>query len=283
MHLLDGPQRIVIELTPKCNLLCPMCPRNYIKEKDGYISKTLWNRLIDEIFENYPQSIILPFWRGESLLHPDFMKLMEYALDKSLRIHIATNGTLVANEFIEVLLRCEFVTFSIHNEVGYKTAREFLELKRGIGPTTQISFVKGEKDVEGICNSLILSDNLGGFDSVRIYYEHTKDGIFGSSGLKVNSARNYCPKLQNTLVIAYDGSISRCNHIWTTDKEINLNNLSIREAWHSDYLKKIRNAYPDSRCQPCDQWIGHTLGESYRITNGKVKHKVFSASGVSDA
>ena len=74
--ILDYPRRIVTELTPQCNLSCSMCPRNYIQTKDGYMSKDLWRCLVDDIAKNEPDAIVLPFWRGESLLHPDFMEVI---------------------------------------------------------------------------------------------------------------------------------------------------------------------------------------------------------------
>ncbi len=169
MRIQDYPQRIVIELTAACNLSCSMCPRKHIKEKDGHISRDLWKRLIDEILSESPRSIILPFWRGESLLHPDFIGLMEYASNKSARLHISTNGVLATGDHAKVLSDCEFVTFSVHNKIGYERAKEFLTRKRGENPVIQISFVKNEKTTDEICAALINSSDLAGFDSIRIY------------------------------------------------------------------------------------------------------------------
>ena len=218
--ILDYPHRIVIELTPQCNLSCSMCPRNYIQTKDGYMSEDLWRRLVDDIAKTKLDTIILPFWHGESLLHPDFIELIQYALNKSLRIHISTNGNLVTGEYAEILARCEFVTFSIHIRIGYKNAKNFLSLKNNDKPIVQVSFVKGE-DSETIHQAVINSSDLDGFDSVRLYEERTKDGIFGKSGSPYTIPRIFCPKLLDTLVIAYDGSIFRCNHIWQIDRERN--------------------------------------------------------------
>lgn len=273
-EILDYPHRIVIELTPQCNLSCSMCPRNYIQTKDGYMSEDLWRRLVDDIAKTKLDTIILPFWRGESLLHPDFIELIQYALNKSLRIHISTNGNLVTGEYAEILARCEFVTFSIHTQIGYKNAKNFLSLKKNDKPIVQVSFVKGE-DSETILQAVINSSDLDGFDSVRLYEEHTKDGIFGKSGSPYTIPRIFCPKLLDTLVIAYDGSISRCNHIWQTEKEMNYHVVSIEDIWDSDRLREIRENYPDDNCGPCDQWTGHTRGESWCLVDGEIEHKIY--------
>lgn len=276
MSISNYPQRIVIELTSECNLTCPMCPRNYARIKSANMTKELWYKLIDDISSNSPNTVIIPFWRGESLLHPDFTELMEYAFNRLFRIHISTNAVTLTNEYAKILMKCEFVTFSIHNGIGYKNAKDFLNLKRGKSPITQISFVRNEETMSSTCSHLLALNDLGGFDSVRIYEEHTKDGIFGKSANAVNTPRIFCPKLQDTLVIACDGSISRCNHIWITEDLLNANKSSIKEIWSSDYFNQIRTNYPDDRCLSCDQWLGHTRGESYHLINGKLEHSVFS-------
>ncbi|MDH4100571.1 MAG: SPASM domain-containing protein [Nitrospirota bacterium] len=277
----EFPKRIVIELTPLCNLACSMCPRHFIDEKDGFMARGLWEKLIGEITEASPDSIILPFWRGESMLHPEFSSLLEYALDRSLRVHISTNGHFPANRHREVLMRCEFVTFSIHSDKGYVYSREFLTSRANdSAPTVQVSFVKGESSTDKILSGILDLPELGGFDSVRLYDEHTKDGVFGKGGYEFDIPRTFCPKLTDTLVIAADGTISRCNHIWETEKGVDLNTATIKEAWESTRLREVRQNYPDNLCGPCDQWTGHTCGESWRMTADGIVHQIYGPAGI---
>lgn len=255
-----------------------MCPGRYMKSSGSHISKGLWKKLIDEISHTSPHSTVIPFWRGESLLHPAFAELLEYALTRPLKIHISTNGHDLTKEQSHILARCEFVTFSIHTMRGYANAKKFLGDKKGKGPIVQVSFVKGEQTTDKILPEILASPDLSGFDSIRLYEEHTKGGVFGmATSVSAPVQRSFCKKLLNTLVIACDGTVSRCNHIWETENGIDLKETGISDAWTSDILKRIRKDYPDSRCGTCDQWIGHTLGESWRIVEGKVEHHVFAA------
>lgn len=273
LNIPDYPQRVVLELTPKCNLSCSMCPRNYIKENEGFMTKGLWKRLIDEIAEQSPDSIILPFWRGESLLHPEFAEFIEYALSKSLRIHVSTNGHLITGESAALLAKCELVTFSVHAPLGYGKAKEFLKTKQENKPIVQVSFVAGET-TEAILKKLIDTPDLEGFDNIRLYEEHSKDGVFGKSSCSIDVPRGFCRKLLDTVVIDFSGKVSRCNHIWETEEGIDVNQKSIKEVWVADRFQKIRDEYPDARCSPCDQWTGHTCGASWRISAGKIEHRV---------
>ena len=283
MPICSYPQRIVVELTPRCDLSCAMCPRHYISETNGTMREKLWRKIIDEVANVSPQAIVLPFWRGESLLHPDFIFLLEYALEKNIRIHIATNGIQVKEKTLGLLLKCEFVTFSIHTLKAYVHAQELLVLRKGGKPVIQVSFVREEKRTENLLKQIVHSKDLKGFDSARIYEPHSKNGVFGKAARSELTPRTFCLKLKNTLVIAHDGSISRCNHIWLTEKSININDVSIKDAWESAYMRSIRNGYPDAQCQSCDQWIGHTTGEAYSMDEGKVVHKIYSSSAVRNA
>jgi radical SAM protein with 4Fe4S-binding SPASM domain len=272
------PERIVLEMTSRCNLSCDMCPRHHLDMNGSDMSADLWVRLINEISGEYPDAAVLPFWRGESLLHKQFVELMEFALDRNIKIHISTNGQILKDEQVPVLLRSEFITFSIHTDVGYKNALKFISMRKTNWPTVQISAVKGE-DTENILRSIVKKPDLEGFDSVRIYEEHTKEGVFGKTVVSTAIPRQECPKLKDTLVIAYDGSVSRCNHIWITE-ELSVINMTIRDVWNSEVLQNIRESYPDEKCETCDQWTGHTCGESWKFKSGKVEHTKYGPAGV---
>jgi radical SAM protein with 4Fe4S-binding SPASM domain len=240
----------------------------------------LWETLILEIREACPDAVIIPFWRGESLMHPDFCEMINFALQNNIRVHLSTNGHYWDDEIVDLLRKIEFLTFSIHSDIGFKNAKQFVDnSKSGNNPITQISFVECEKTAEKYLPEVMESSNLLGFDSVRLYKEHTIDGNFGSSNQgKSIPKRKFCQKLTNTLVIAADGEVSRCNHLWKTEKIFNDedNSYSIEKIWNSDQFYDIRTNYPDQKCSACDQWTGHTLGEVWQYKNGKVIHKVFS-------
>ena len=40
-------------------------------------------------------------------------------------------------------------------------------------------------------------------------------------------------------------------------------------------MRRIREDYPDKQCLPCDQWSGHTCGESWVKTKSGINHKKF--------
>ncbi len=277
MKIEEFPSRIVLELTPRCNLSCPMCPRHYIKDTDGYMSEWLFKKLVNEIVAENPEAVVLPFWRGESCLHPEFHSFLNYALDQGLRIHLSTNGHFMGQEQMAVFYRCEFVTFSLHTVIGYRNARKFIDQKPSWSNTiSQVSFVDSEADSRKFLADCTEDNYLMGFDAVRLYVEHTVGGEFGKSIMPAVADRSFCPKLTHTFVVGADGGYSRCNHLWQTQKDPGLTSASIREIWEGEVMNEIKSSYPDEHCGHCDQWSGHTSGEAWRKdASGRVEHMAY--------
>jgi hypothetical protein len=254
-----------------------MCPRHYIKETDGYMDAGLFRKLVDEVAAERPDAILLPFWRGESCMHPEFVGLLDYALNRGLRVHLSTNGHYMDEHFKQVFYRCEFLTFSLHSKVGFKNAQKFIDTKPSWSKaTTQISFVDSEKTTQRYFPGYVADPQLKGFNGIRLYVEHTLGGEFGKSRETSEAERTFCPKLEHTFVVAADGSFSRCNHIWTPETAVNLSATTLKAVWTGERMQQIRNRYPDEKCTPCDQWSGHTHGEAWRRKpEGGVEHLVF--------
>jgi hypothetical protein len=269
---------VVAELSADCNLACPVCPRRHLPGTGGLMEPDLFRGLCDQVAREAPGTVLLPFWRGESLVHPRAAELLTYALDLGLRVHLSTNGHHLPEEVRPVLARCRFVTFSVHTAQGLENARAFLPFRREGKPAVQVSFVSGEPTAD-LYRRLASLPDLGGFDSLRLYQEHTRDGVFGRSAAPPAGPRTFCPKLADTLVVSWDGGISRCNHAWRPEEGLALGAGGLREAWDSAVLRRVREGYPDEVCASCDQWSGHTMGEAWRREGGLVVHLTYGAEG----
>ena len=267
--MIQYPERIVIELASYCNLSCSMCDRSLVKNSSPYMSKDRFKAYIDQVVLDGFNPVVLPFWRGESCTHPYFVDLLEYALSKGVRIHLSTNGHFMEKQFVDIFYRCEFINFSAHNDRGIKSTLKFVENKPDWSKTDiQVSFVENEKTVAKYCSSIVSSPTLKGFDSVRYYEVHDQGQL---QNLKdFNSFQGACMKLQNTLVLDVNGSISRCAYIWNDAHENNSNNdISIQDLWNGFFLNDVRRNYPDNICGNCDQWAGKTTGKAWRIGQDK--------------
>ncbi len=105
---------VLIEPTDYCNCDCLMCTRallgveNPHKVPRGFMDLEVFKRAIDGLeFGTEPLAIKL-FWVGESMLHPDFKEMLEYASlkikGKNAYIDLHTNATLLTRPMIDFML-----------------------------------------------------------------------------------------------------------------------------------------------------------------------------------
>ncbi len=294
------PGRITLELTNHCNLNCTFCPRKLMEKHLGYMDTDLAKRLIDEMAEHLPVSLV-PFFRGESLLHPDWAEILEYAKSRGIGpIQLTSNGMCLDREASQVILDLEidFISFSMDTvdpEIYEQTRRrsrydqvvrnilQFVELKRRRGkslPQVQVSSVDTELHRPGKEAFVAFWRPL--VDRVRIYIEHSQDGHPGSIAepLPSFSRRLPCWKPYTDMIVYWDGQVALCNHDWTRDAAHGLGNVarqSIAEVWKSPAYDEVRKAHRVgevaslSPCAHCDHWKmfylepGY-LGEMYENT-----------------
>ena len=73
-HVPGGPLSLAIESTAKCNLFCPMCPREtfYFPPKDMELE--VFRKLIDESKDFLEFAV--PYGAGEPLLNPEIYDML---------------------------------------------------------------------------------------------------------------------------------------------------------------------------------------------------------------
>lgn len=91
--LIDNP--LEIELTTKCTLGCPACPRNNPNEPAEQWDVGHINTDLAKKFANSPvdRSYLFVGCFGDPIYHPDFIDIVKYYLDKERRFAVHTNGS----------------------------------------------------------------------------------------------------------------------------------------------------------------------------------------------
>lgn len=282
------PSRVILEFTNHCNLSCPVCPRRYLNMKEGFLNYDLFTKVINEISAHSNVGLI-PFFRGESLLHPDFIPMLRYIKSKKIApIQMATNGVLFDEKTGEAILNLgiDFISFSFHslnediyNKVGddknynviAKNIETFLEKKLARNaklPEVQVSIVETTQTKDSI--STFVSKWIKKVDRVRIYKEHSFDGDFG--WLKNNEMpylsdeRKPCLKLITEIAIYWNGDVAICNYDWDRHQFLgNVNESSIEEIWKSEEYHQLRKIHFEGKadsnvtCAKCGHWKAYYL------------------------
>lgn len=293
------PRRVTVELSNECNLRCIMCPRNFYKGSNSFMAVRLYKKIIDEISE-YENIVLVPFFRGESLLHPGFTKLIRYAKDKNIGpIQLATNGMFLnekkAQEIID--LGIDFISFSLDTlgkanyerirkgaryDIVMRNVEKFIEMRDKEGlklPEIQVSVVETEATKATLQD--FIDKWLPKVDRVRVYMEHSKNGRFGSIEGITDRERRPCLKPLTDIAIYQDGSVALCNHDWDRKEFIgNVMENKISDIWNSEAYKEVRlrhwekRTQDDPTCKYCDHWASYyannfIIGKVYRRTGSE--------------
>lgn len=238
--------------------------------------------ILDEISAHLPITLV-PFFRGESLLHPDWWSIIAYAHEKGIGpIQFTTNATLLDEENSRRLLACgvDFISFSLDtlDPALYESSRRganydttmanilrFLDMRKKAHSrmTVQVSAVETERSRPGM--DAFISFWRSRVSRVRVYPEHSCNGKPGSlrNCHDFPSPRRPCKKVLEDMVILWNGDVAICNHDWLRQGQGEVfANVSdgIGNAWNCGPYKRLRIAHEQNMlegiypCAGCDHW-----------------------------
>jgi len=112
---LISPDIVHIQSTNRCNLNCPMCPREFYGLKHQDLGFDSFKSIVDRIPASV-KAIDLTGW-GEPLLHPKIFGMINYAHKRGFITYLTTNGLLLNREFQKNILESglDSLTVSLEN------------------------------------------------------------------------------------------------------------------------------------------------------------------------
>lgn len=260
------PNRVTIELSNRCNRACEGCPRHSMNYPIGDMSIPLLTDITNQLTSNV---CIVPFFRGEATLNPQFTEAMQL-LSRFREVQFATNADFLNRNIRKAILdACTFVSVSLHDYLlPHQTQlSSFFYEALGAGVETQISILDAlVKNRNGFTEAW-----LHHVDRVRIYKTHSTDGFGSMNGEEVPKVA--CNKPFEEMVVYWDGQVGLCNHDWNNGLNLgDLTTQSIREVWQSKAYQKVRLEHQAGHrrevpaCRSCCFAPDQTYGEM--ITNG---------------
>jgi len=124
--------RINIELTNHCNLTCLWCPGSGERNK-GFMSFDTFTTILNNILsDKIIVNEIHLYNVGESLLHPDFPKIVQFlgALSKKPKIVLVTNGTLLSDSIMDQIIESKGID-TIQFSIDGGTKESYEQLRQG--------------------------------------------------------------------------------------------------------------------------------------------------------
>lgn len=255
------PVSLIIESTGKCNLKCPMCPRQLSPYPAEDMDFEMFARLIDEVKDH--SEMVFPWGLGEPLINPDLFRMLEYCRQAGMYTVVSTNATLLDEErgrrLIESGLNNLIIAFDGTTPEVYEKYRKnarfdkvranilrFLELKQEL-----------KSDLFVVLQMVRLPENrsqvadyqrmwsIPGVDEVRIKEDEIViPGVALEDRVSSHQRRNPCYQLwQGPVHIDYKGDFRPCCHMYDTEPVGNVAESSLFELWNSEQLVELRNAH----------------------------------------
>jgi len=192
------------------------------------------------VYELPKDTVVVPFFRGESLMHPYFNIMLPY-LKRFKTVQLATNADyLTPKTKASILESCSFISVSLHSYLfpHQTTFLGFLKDAKTRGITTQVSII----------NTLLPPKHRGFIaawqkhaDRVRVYREHSRVG-FGS--MDTPQPRKGCSKPFTDLVVYWDGKVGLCNHDWNGGCILgDLNKQTIKDVYNDKPYLEVRDLH----------------------------------------
>jgi radical SAM protein with 4Fe4S-binding SPASM domain len=274
------PLRLWIEATSYCNLKCVMCPNKDLKkEEKGYMDFGLFKKIIDEASQFVYEIHLLH--RGESLLHPDFFKMVKYAHDAKIVTKFHTNGTLLdekkSHQLIESGLDQFSFSFDGYDQASYERIRvnasfektvgnivRFLEIKKRLHAQKPVTILEliNMPDVYPAQDREKKKEFFNYFKGLPLQLEvkelHNWAGDIqaGQKGKKYSA----CTFPWSALIIFWDGQVLPCTqdfHGYLTLGDVK--GSSLAEIWNNQKMVRLRekliqgNISDLETCAPCDR------------------------------
>ena len=272
------PLHLDLEVSRRCNLRCPMCPRTIKMERgekleEGDMSFELFKKIVDEGSKNGLYSIKLNYL-GEPLICKDLPKMVRYAKQRGIiDVMFNTNGVLLtektSEELIDAGLDKIFISFDSPFKERYekirvgakfdkvvenvKTLVKMRSEKKTLSPLIRVSMVVMKENKDEVLDYIKLWSSIVDLIGFADYVNPQGMDKEERYAVKLEKHSNFiCSQLYQRLFVHYDGKIGLCCVDY--DAEIGLGNAwkdNIRDVWLGEKMQRIRKL--------------HTRGESDKI------------------
>ena len=184
------PVEYVVETTAKCNLYCPMCPRETFKQPKEDMPQEIFERLVEESGRSAEHMMLIGL--GEPLLDPLIFDRIEYCARHGISTLLSTNGTLLDEAASDRLLRSPLEHMTLSSDGAAKESFEFyrkgarfeqvrdnfvrfarMKSERGAKVQVVVQMVRMERNAREVEEFIRFWSAVPGVDQVRIKEDET--------------------------------------------------------------------------------------------------------------
>jgi radical SAM protein with 4Fe4S-binding SPASM domain len=297
------PVEYIVETTAKCNLYCPMCPRETHKQPKADMSAAVFERLVREAGATAEHMMLIGL--GEPFMDPAIFERIELCHRHSISTLLSTNGTFLDQRVAERVLASPLEQITLSFDGSSKESFEFYrkgakfekvrdhfvrfaEMKQACGARLQVvvQMVRMERNAGEVDEFVRFWRGVRGVDQVRVKEDET-NLLHPDAGHAAEDWKHPCHYLwRGPLYVKQNGDIYPCCQSYMLDGAPlgNLEEQPVESIWNSDEMQRMRRAHASGRageidvCARCCTTIPHpALVAGSLLFHGKTVRRLLPA------
>jgi radical SAM protein with 4Fe4S-binding SPASM domain len=294
------PVEYIVETTAKCNLYCPMCPRETHQQPKADMAGEVFDRLVRESGATAEHMMLIGL--GEPFMDPHIFERIELCHRHSISSLLSTNGTFLDEKLAARVLDSplEQITLSFDGarketfEFYRKGAKfekvrdnfvRFARMKRERASKLQIvvQMVKMDGNASEVDDFIAFWNAVPGVDQIRIKADET-NLMRPTAGHAAEEWKHPCHYLwRGPMYVKQNGDVYPCCQSYMLDGAPlgNIATEPLFAIWNSEAMQEMRRKHATGRggevdiCSRCCTTIPHpALVTGSLILHGKTVRRL---------
>jgi radical SAM protein with 4Fe4S-binding SPASM domain len=276
------PAEYIVETTAKCNLYCPMCPRETHKQPKADMVPEVFERLVREAGASAEHMMLIGL--GEPFMDPRIFERIEFCHRHSISTLLSTNGTFLDERLAARILDSPLSEITLSFDGAKKETFEFyrkganfekvrdnftrfarLKHERRSRLQVIVQMVRMEGNASETGEFLAFWRAVPGVDQVRIKEDET-NLMRPDAGHSAAEWKYPCHYLwRGPMYVRQNGDVHPCCQSYMLDGAPlgNIGRQSLESIWNSGEMQRMRRLHASGRggevdiCSRCCTVIPH--------------------------
>jgi radical SAM protein with 4Fe4S-binding SPASM domain len=297
------PVEYIVETTAKCNLYCPMCPRETHKQPKADMTDEVFERLVRQSGDSAEHMMLIGL--GEPFMDPGIFDRIEFCHRHSVSTLLSTNGTFLDERTAARVLDSPLEQITLSFDGAKKETFEFyrkgakfekvrdnfvrfarMKHERRSRLQVVVQMVKMDGNAGEVDEFLAFWSAIPGVDQVRIKADET-NLMRPDAGHAAGDWKHPCHYLwRGPMYVKQNGDVYPCCQSYMLDGAPlgNLQTEPLFAIWNSDEMQRMRRLHAGGRageidiCSRCCTTIPHpALVAGSLILHGKTVRRLLPA------
>ncbi len=294
------PVEYIVETTAKCNLYCPMCPRETHKQPKADMTDEVFERLVRQAGSTAEHMMLIGL--GEPFMDPQIFERIEFCHRHSVSTLLSTNGTFLDERTAARVLDSPLEQITLSFDGARKETFEFyrkgakfekvrdnfvrfarMKHERRSRLQVVVQMVQMEGNASEVDEFLAFWSAIPGVDQVRIKADET-NLMRPDAGHAAADWKHPCHYLwRGAVYVKQNGDVYPCCQSYMLDGAPlgNLEQQPLLAIWDSEEMQRMRRLHASGRsgeidiCSRCCTTIPHpALVTGSLILHGKTVRRL---------